>query len=29
MTWIDRRQDASFLGVPFMVEEESAGTGRG
>ncbi|EFD1101935.1 DNA circularization protein [Escherichia coli] len=28
MTWKDRLQDASFRGVPFKVEEESAGTGR-
>ncbi|EPY2517038.1 DNA circularization N-terminal domain-containing protein [Escherichia coli] len=26
--WRDRLQDASFRGVPFKVEEESAGTGR-
>lgn len=25
MTWKDRLQDASFRGVPFKVEEESAG----
>ena len=25
--WRDRLQDASFRGVPFKVEEESAGTG--
>ena len=28
MTWKDRLQDASLRGVPFKVEEESAGTGR-
>ncbi len=28
MTWKDRLQDASFRGVPFKVEEESAGIGR-
>ncbi|HHG0355951.1 TPA: DNA circularization N-terminal domain-containing protein, partial [Escherichia coli] len=28
MTWKDRLQGASFRGVPFKVEEESAGTGR-
>ncbi|HCS4673821.1 TPA: DNA circularization N-terminal domain-containing protein, partial [Escherichia coli] len=28
MTWKDRLQDASFRGVPFKVEEESAGAGR-
>lgn len=28
MTWKYRLQDASFRGVPFKVEEESAGTGR-
>ena len=26
--WRDRLQDASFRGVSFKVEEESAGTGR-
>lgn len=26
--WRDRLHDASFRGVPFKVEEESAGTGR-
>ncbi|WP_237761133.1 DNA circularization N-terminal domain-containing protein, partial [Escherichia albertii] len=28
MTWKDRLQDASFRGVSFKVEEESAGIGR-
>ncbi|HCB2234868.1 TPA: DNA circularization N-terminal domain-containing protein, partial [Escherichia coli] len=28
MAWKDRLVEASFRGVPFKVEEESAGTGR-